>query len=57
VVTMVPDGGDAPVIFDVLGWVLQQGAEEGEVRRDPIHEEAARRWLSPWRGKPAARRR
>jgi hypothetical protein len=55
VVTMVPDGGDAPVIFDVLGWVLQQGAEEGEVRRDPIHEEAARRWLSPWRGKPAAR--
>jgi hypothetical protein len=28
---VLPDGG-APVIYDILRWVLQQGAEEGEVR-------------------------
>jgi hypothetical protein len=57
VVVAVPVDGGTPVIGGGSGDVLQQGEAMGEVRRDPSHEEAACRWLSPWRGNPAARRR
>jgi hypothetical protein len=39
---VLPDGG-APVIYDILRWVLQQGAEEGEVRDYPAEGKGSTR--------------
>jgi hypothetical protein len=39
---VLPDGG-APVIYDILRWVLQQGVEEGEVRDYPTEGKGSTR--------------
>jgi hypothetical protein len=53
VVAEVPVGGGAPVIFGILRQVLQQGAEEGDVRRVGLEDVVAGGRSSPRGGKVA----